>query len=129
MLENYLPVLIHVIIACGFAAVTLILSVVLGRSAARSPMKDSAYECGMLPIGESQPRFSVKFYIVAMLFVIFDIEVVFMYPWALVFRDFVAGNVPGGSGATIFFSMLSFVGILLVAYLYALKKGALNWKQ
>lgn len=129
MLENYLPVLIHIVVACGFAAVTLILSVALGRSAARSPMKDSAYECGMLPIGESQPRFSVKFYIVAMLFVIFDIEVVFMYPWALVFRDFVAGNVEGGSGATIFFSMLSFAGILLVAYVYALRKGALSWKQ
>jgi NADH-quinone oxidoreductase subunit A len=99
--------------------------VVLGKTAARNRVKDSAYECGMLPIGESQPRFSVKFYIVAMLFVIFDIEVVFMYPWALVFRDFIEGD----AGSAIFWSMLSFAGILLVAYIYALKKGALSWKQ
>lgn len=129
MLENYIPVLLQILIACGFAAAALALSVVLGQSAARNPVKDSAYECGMLPLGGGQPRFSVKFYIVAMLFVIFDIEVVFMYPWALVFRDFVSGTVEGGSGAAIFWSMLSFVGILLVAYVYALKKGALNWKQ
>ncbi len=124
MLENYVPVLIQLVIACGFAAVTLMLSVILGKSAARNQVKDSAYECGMLPLGDSQPRFSVKFYIVAMLFVIFDIEVVFMYPWALVFRDFI------DEGAyAIFWSMLSFVFILLVAYVYALRKGALSWKQ
>lgn len=125
MLENYVPVLIQLVIACGFAAVTLMLSVVLGKSAARNRVKDSPYECGMLPVGDNQPRFSVKFYVVAMLFVIFDIEVVFMYPWALVFRDF----VERGAGAAIFWSMTSFAGILLVAYIYALKKGALSWKQ
>ncbi|MFV1994244.1 MAG: NADH-quinone oxidoreductase subunit A [Verrucomicrobiales bacterium] len=117
--------LIQVAMACGFAAAALLLSVALGKSAPSNPVKDSAYECGMLPVGDSQPRFSVKFYVVAMLFVIFDIEVVFLYPWALVFRDFVAG----GAGATIFWSMASFAGILFVAYLYALKKGALKWRH
>lgn len=125
MPENYVPVLIQLVIACGFAAATLALSVVLGRSAPRNAVKDSAYECGMLPVGEGQPRFSVKFYIVAMLFVIFDIEVVFMFPWAVVFRDF----VERGAGGPIFWSMTSFAAILLVGYVYALKKGALNWKQ
>ena len=90
MPQDYLPVLFQVLIALGFAVSTLSLSIVFGRSAKRNTIKDSAYECGMLPIGEGAPRFSVKFYLVAMLFVIFDIEVVFMYPWAVQFRDLAA---------------------------------------
>lgn len=125
MSSDYLPILIQILIAGGFAAVTLLISVVLGKSAQRSEVKDSAYECGMLPIGETQPRFSVKFCLVAMLFVIFDIEVVFMYPWAVTFQELVVRD-----GVTIaFWSALSFVGILFVAYLYALKKGALRWSD
>lgn len=123
MPEDYLPVLFQVIIALGFAAVVLGASVVFGRSAKRNATKDTPYECGMLPVGDGAPRFSVKFYMVAMLFVLFDIEVVFMYPWALQFRDLVA------SGPTVLVSMAGFAGILVVAYVYALKKGALNWKS
>ena len=123
MPENYLPVLLQVLIAIGFAVTTLGLSVVFGRSAKRNAIKDSAYECGMLPIGDGAPRFSVKFYLVAMLFVIFDIEVVFMYPWAVQFRDLVA------DGPTALASMAGFAGVLAIAYVYALKKGALNWKS
>jgi NADH-quinone oxidoreductase subunit A len=78
----------------------------------------------MLPLQEGQPRFSVKFYIVAMLFVLFDIEVVFLYPWAIIFKDYVAVI---GSG--IFFTALSFIGILGVAFVYAWRKGALEWKN
>ena len=122
MLENYFPVLMQIFMATGFAVVTMFISVVLGRSAKSNRMKDSAYECGMLPIGGAQPRFSVKFYIVAMLFVMFDIEVVFLYPWAVIFKDAVAIV-----GASIFWWMLAFVGILLVAFGYAWKKGALRW--
>lgn len=123
MPENYLPVLIQVLIACGFAVTTLTLSVVFGRSARTNDTKDIAYECGMLPIGDGAPRFSIKFYIVAMLFVIFDIEVVFMYPWAIQFRDLVAQS-PAALA-----SMAGFAGILAIGYVYALKKGALNWKS
>ena len=122
MLSTYLPVLLQVLVVIGFAAMVLILSVVFGRSAKRNATKDIPYECGMLPVGEGAPRFSVKFYLVAMLFVLFDIEVVFMYPWALQFRDLIA------HGPTALASMAGFAGILLVAYVYALKKGALNWK-
>ena len=122
MPHDYLPVLFQVLIAIGFAVSTLSLSVVFGRSGKRNATKDSAYECGMLPIGEGAPRFSVKFYLVAMLFVIFDIEVVFMYPWAVQFRDLVA------QGPTALISMAGFAGVLVFAYVYALKKGALNWK-
>ena len=98
------------------------MSVVFGKSARRNAVKDTPYECGMLPQGDGAPRFSVKFYIVAMLFVIFDIEVVFMYPWAVQFRDLAA------SGPVALLSMAGFAGLLAVAYVYALRKGALNWK-
>jgi NADH-quinone oxidoreductase subunit A len=122
MLNDYLPILLQMLIAFGFAAVVLTLSVLLGRSGRNTGAKDSAYECGMLPVGEGAPRFSVKFYLVAMLFVIFDIEVVFMYPWAVQFRDLVA------QGPAALVSMAGFAGVLAFAYVYALKKGALNWK-
>ena len=124
MLETYLPVLFQIVIACGFAGVTLLISVLVGRSAKRSAIKDTAYECGMLPLQDSQPRFSVKFYIVAMLFVLFDIEVVFLYPWAVIYKDYLAAH-----GAGIFFAALSFVTILGVAFAYAWRKGVLNWKN
>ena len=123
MIRDYLPILFQAIIAVGFAASALIVSVLLGKVGKRSKVKDSAYECGMLPIGDSQPRFSVKFYLVAMLFILFDVEVVFMYPWALVYTDLLK------TGSTVFWSMASFVTILTVGYFYALKKGALNWKK
>ena len=123
MLKDYLPVLLQIITATGFAAITLLVSVMLGKSGTGSAIKNSAYECGMLPIGDEQPRFSVKFYMVAMLFVLFDIEVVFMYPWATIFRDMVVHN------SMVFWSMAGFAGSLLVAYLYALKKGALKWND
>ena len=125
MLQDYLPILLQVIVAIGFAAVGLLVSVLVGRVGKRNPIKDSAYECGMLPIGDAQPRFSVKFYLVAMLFILFDIEIVFMYPWAVAYRDYLEKFGPW----TIFGSMLSFVTILMVGFVYALKKGALEWNR
>jgi NADH-quinone oxidoreductase subunit A len=123
MLNQYIPIMMHLLVAISFATITLLMSVWLGRKAkTRSEVKDSPYECGMIPIGEAQPRFSIKFYIVAMLFVLFDIEVVFLYPWAVVFQDFLAADT-----RLVFWSFLGFVGILFVAYLYALRKQALSW--
>ena len=121
--NQYLAILIHAVVAVGFAASALIVSVLLGKAGKRNPTKDSAYECGMLPEGGPQPRFSVKFYLVAMLFILFDIEIVYMYPWAVVYKDLLA------KGGTVFLEMLCFVGILSVGYIYALKKGALDWKK
>ena len=123
MLREYLPILLQAIVAVGFAASALIVSVLLGKVGKRTKIKDTAYECGMLPEGNAQPRFSVKFYLVAMLFILFDIEIVFMYPWAVVYGDMIQ------HGKTILWSMFSFVSILTVGYLYALKKGVLNWKH
>jgi NADH-quinone oxidoreductase subunit A len=123
-MREYIPVLLQIVIAIGFAASALITSVILGQAAKSNQTKDSAYECGMVADTGPQPRFSVKFYLVAMLFILFDIEVVFLYPWAVIYRDFIVKH-----GAGIFLSMLSFVGVLTVGYVYAIKKGALNWKQ
>src|SRR5687767_5124469 len=124
MLENYLPVLLQILIAGGFAVATLLTSVLLGKSGLRNQVKDSAYECGMLPLSEGQPRFSVKFYIVAMLFVLFDIEVVFLYPAAVIYKDYLAVF-----GTGIAWAGLGFISILGVAFLYAWRKGALDWKN
>ncbi|GAT33996.1 NADH-quinone oxidoreductase subunit A [Terrimicrobium sacchariphilum] len=122
MLIDFLPILLHVVVAVGFATVVLVLNIALGRAGKRTKIKDTAYECGIIPEPGPQPRFSVKFYLVAMLFILFDIEVVFMYPWAVVYRDYIAQH-----GMLIFWSMLSFVIILLFGYVYAVKKGALEW--
>ena len=123
-MQHYLPILLQIVIAFGFAGAALVTSVALGKTGRRTATKDSAYECGMLPIGEAQPRFSVKFYLVAMLFILFDIEVVFLYPWAVVYRDYISEK-----GPLIFWSMLGFVGVLTVGYVYAIMKGALDWRR
>ena len=125
MLQDYVPILIHILIADGFATVALLANILLGRAGKRNPTKDVAYECGVIPEPGPQPRFSVKFYLVAMLFILFDIEVVFMYPWSVVFRDFVEVFDPW----SILLSMFSFVVLLLFGYAYAVKKGALDWKS
>src|SRR5213595_1094560 len=123
MLREYIPVLLQIIVAVGFAVAALVLSVILGKTGRRNRIKDSAYECGMVPQGEVQPRFSVRFYLVAMLFILFDLEIVFMYPWAVAYREAIKES------GSIFWSMLSFISILMVGYVYALKKGALDWKK
>src|SRR5437588_8135370 len=123
MLREYIPVLLQIIVAVGFAVAALVMSVILGKTGRRNRIKDSAYECGMVPQGEVQPRFSVKFYLVAMLFILFDLEIVFMYPWAVVYREAIRHS------SVIFWSMLSFITILMVGYVYALKKGALDFRK
>ena len=123
---QYIPILFLLAAAVGFAAGTLAVSILFGKYAKSSKAKDMAYECGKDPIGEGVPRFSVKFYLVAMLFILFDIEVVFMYPWAVVYRDMLAEHATRN---LIFGSMISFLGILFAGYIYALKKKAFDWKS
>lgn len=125
-LNEYVPVLMLGLVALAFAVGTLIVSVLVGWRSKRNKIKDTAYECGMLPIGEGNSRLSVKFYLVAMLFILFDIEVVFMYPWAVVYRDMLAD---AATRNMILGSMVSFLGILFIGYFYALKKGAFDWKS
>ena len=123
-LSQYIPVLMLIVLAVCFSAGILIMSVVVGKKGKRPAIKDTAYECGMLPIGEGSTRLSVKFYLVAMLFILFDIEVVFLYPWAVVYKKMLTENA-----SAIFGSMISFLVILFVGYIYALKKRAFDWKS
>jgi len=123
-LMQYIPVVILGIVAVLFAAGTLLASVVVGKRGKDSRIKDTAYECGMLPVGDGSTRLSVKFYLVAMLFILFDIEVVFLYPWAVIYRSMLAQNA-----GLILGSMACFMFILFVGYIYALKKGAFDWKH
>jgi NADH-quinone oxidoreductase subunit A len=123
-LAQYLPVLMLAVLAVVFSFGMLVMSVVLGQKGKRPPVKDTPYECGMIPVGEGGARLSVKFYLVAMLFILFDIEVVFLYPWAVIYREML-----NKSGGMILGAMLSFVGILFVGYLYAVKKRAFDWKS
>src|SRR5437588_10180373 len=110
-LREYVPVLMLGVLAVFFSFGMLVLSVLLGKKGKRTPTKDTPYECGMLPVGEGSTRLSVKFYLVAMLFILFDIEVVFLYPWAVVYKQMLKENA-----GMILGSMSSFVCVLFVGY-------------
>ena len=123
-LMEYLPVLMLGVLAVVFSFGMLVMSVMLGKRGRRTRVKDTPYECGMVPVGEGSARLSVKFYLVAMLFILFDIEVVFLFPWAVIYRDMLKEH-----GGMILGSMVSFLGILFVGYLYALKKRTFDWRS
>jgi NADH-quinone oxidoreductase subunit A len=118
-LENYAPLLIHLVAAVLLSATLVALSTVVGfRRPSRT--KQQAYECGITPTGDARAPVSVKFYLVAMVFILFDVEAIFLYPWAYVFR---ALHWFG------FVEMLIYIGILLAGYVYLWKKGALDWSH
>ncbi len=117
--EVYFPVLVQVVIAVAVAGGMIGFSALLGRRL-KSRLKDTPYECGIEPTGSARERFSVKFYLVAMIFILFDIEAVFLYPWAVVYREL---------KMFAFVEMLLFVALILVGYVYVLKKGALDWSK
>jgi NADH-quinone oxidoreductase subunit A len=125
-IAQYIPVLILLIAAIGFAGGVLVLSVLVGFRSKHTRAKDTADECGKDPIGEGGARFSVKFYLVAMLFILFDIEVVFLYPWAVVYRQMLADHATRNM---IFCSMISFMVVLFAGFLYAIQKKAFDWKS
>jgi NADH-quinone oxidoreductase subunit A len=117
--ETYFPVLVQALLAMALAAGLLTASYLLGKRV-RNKVKDMPYESGIVPTGDARQRFSVKFYLVAMLFILFDIEAIFLYPWAVVFRDLrMAG----------FVEMLIFVVLILSGFFYIWKKGALDWSK
>jgi NADH-quinone oxidoreductase subunit A len=117
-LNDYLPVLMLTLFSVGFAAFNIVASWLLGKRGGTNPDKESAFECGMLPLQESRRRFSVKFYVVAMLFILFDIEVVFLYPWAVRYQSL---------GLFGFVEMMVFLAVLTVGWWYVVRKGALDW--
>jgi NADH-quinone oxidoreductase subunit A len=115
--ERYLPFLIHILLAGGFATAVVSLSWLIGqRKPTRAKM--SPYESGMTPVGDARGRTSVKFYLVAMLFILFDVEAVFLYPWAVILRDLKHFGL---------WEMFVYIGIVLVGFFYVWKKGVLEW--
>ena len=114
---DYAPILIFLVVAAAFPAVTLIVAWAL-RPSTPGETKTEAYECGVPPSGEARARYSVRFYVIAVLFVIFDVETIFLFPWAVKYKML---------GLFGFVEMFVFLGILVVGYAYAWKKGALEW--
>ena len=115
--EVYFPVLLQILIAMAVATGMLGISYLLGKRV-RNRVKDLPYECGITPVGDARQRFSVKFYLVAMLFIVFDIESIFLYPWAVVYREL---------KMFAFVEMLLFIVLILAGFFYIWKKGALDW--
>src|SRR5438270_2113935 len=115
--DLYFPVLVQVVIAIAVACGLIGVSAILGKKA-KSPQKDMPYESGMIPVGSARERFSVKFYLVGMVFILFDIEAIFLYPWAVVYRQLKLFG---------FFEMFIFIVLVLVGFFYIWKKGVLNW--
>jgi NADH-quinone oxidoreductase subunit A len=118
-LDNYGPLLLMFVLSCGLAGVLIVMSTIIGRHK-RSREKDQPYECGIRPTGDAREPISVQFYMVALLFILFDIEAIFLYPWALIYSDL---KVFG------FVEMLLYILILLAGYLFLWKKGALDWSR
>jgi NADH-quinone oxidoreductase subunit A len=123
-LSQYLPILYMFIVAFGFAAGNILLSQMVGQRK-QTRTKLMPYECGKDPVGSARERFSVKFYLIGMIFILFDIEVIFLVPWAVVFKS-LAANTQIGS-LFVFTEMMIFVALLLAGYIYVLKKGAFDW--
>jgi len=123
MSAAYLPILIQVVLAIVIVGGVITASTLLGQKFKPNAIKDTAYECGVPADKLTHTRFSVKFYVTAMLFILFDIEVVFLIPWVFVYRDFLANNI------AILAPMMFFLGVLVLGLLYEVKKGALEWEK
>jgi NADH-quinone oxidoreductase subunit A len=125
-LYDYLPILLMFVVAGGFAVGNIVLSQFVGqRKHTRTKMMP--YECGKDPVGTARERFSVKFYLIAMIFILFDIEVIFLVPWAVVFRTLASPVY--GLRMLVYVEMMIFVALLLVGYVYVVKKGAFDWGE
>lgn len=125
-LSQYLPVLVMFIVAAGFAITFITLSQFVGQRK-RTRTKLMPYECGKDPVGSARERFSVKFYLIAMLFILFDIEVIFLVPWAVVFKRLSSPEY--GLRNVVYFEMLIFIVLLAAGLIYVVKKGALDWTE
>lgn len=122
-LSTYLPVLVQAVLGFAIPIVVVVASHIFGQRAKGNYIKDKAYECGLPAEGKVHPRFAVKFYVTAMLFILFDIEVVFLVPWALVYREFLAAGIAITAATAVF------LGTLVLGLAYEVKRGALEWDK
>ena len=122
-LSTYLPVLVQIVLGLSIPAIILAVSHLFGQRAKGNYIKDKAYECGLPMEGKPHPKFAVKFYVTAMLFILFDIEVVFLVPWALVYREFLAAGIAITAATAVF------LGVLVLGLAYEFKRGALEWDK
>jgi len=125
-LYDYLPILLMFIVAAGFAIANIFISQFVGQRK-RTRTKMMPYECGKDPVGTARERFSVKFYLIAMIFILFDIEVIFLVPWAVVFKTLAGPTY--GLRTLVYAEMMLFVALLLAGYIYVIKKGAFDWSE
>ena len=124
-LAAYFPIFLYLVVVMGFAGVTLVLAHTIGPNK-RTPIKMMPYEAGMDPIGDARQRFDVKFYLLAIMFLVFDVELLFLYPWAVVaYQD---GGLPGIMQGPVFWGVLVFIGLLAVAYVYDWRRGVFRWR-
>jgi NADH-quinone oxidoreductase subunit A len=119
---DYLPMLVQLSLALAFVVVTMIVTHLLGPNR-KSAVKDAAWECGIEAKGDARAPISIKYFLVAILFVLFDVEIIFMYPWAVNFREMVASG-----GFAYFVEMLLFMGLFFCGFYYVIKKGVLKWE-
>jgi NADH-quinone oxidoreductase subunit A len=119
---EYFPIVMMLVVALGFVGLTMVSTHLLGPKR-KTKIKMEAFECGIDSIGNARIPFSIKYFLVAILFVLFDVEVIFMYPWAILFKDLMKEQ-----GIMIFVEMIVFISLLLVGFLYIIKKGALKWE-
>jgi NADH-quinone oxidoreductase subunit A len=125
-LSVYYPIFLYVIVCLLFAAGALVTTHILGPNR-KTPVKLMPYESGMDPVGDAHQRFDVKFYLIAILFLVFDVELLFLYPWAVVaYREH--GGIPGLLKWPVFWEILVFIATLVVAYVYAWRKGVFRWR-
>jgi NADH-quinone oxidoreductase subunit A len=122
---DFPPLFVYTLVLLGFVATNLVLASVAGPKK-RTAVKEMPYESGMDPIGDARQPFDVKFYLVAILFLVFDVELLFLYPWAV--TAYVDGGIPAGLRDTVFVVMLVFMTTLVIAYVYAWRKGVFRWR-
>jgi NADH-quinone oxidoreductase subunit A len=120
---DFLPILVQVLLAVSMGVIILGVSHLFGQRTRKNKIKDSAYECGVPATEKAHTRFSVKFYVTAMLFILFDIEVVFLIPWTIIYREFLSVGIP------ILLPILFFLGILVLGLVYETRKGGLDWEK
>jgi len=125
-LSTYYPILIYFVFVLGFAVTTLVMSHYIGPRRRSTEVKLMPYESGMDPIGDARQRFDVKFYLIAILFLVFDVELLFLYPWAAAYQE---GTITSSAFSTVvFLEVLAYLATVLVAYIYAWRKGVFSWR-